>query len=529
MGTYLNPGCGGFETITNGIYVDKTGLIDYVNSTVNTPLKLTSFSRPRRFGKSFAAKMLCAYYDKSCDARPLFDGLEITKRKSFEKYLNQFNVIYLDITRFISTADSVRDVVGDIQAKVIEELRQGFPSCVKDQERVLADALISVSHVTGNKFIIIIDEWDALFREAKEDDSLQKEYVQLLRGLFKGGTATDETIAAAYMTGILPIKKYGTESALTDFREYSMTRPGRLAEYAGFTETEVKRLCSRFRMSFDDMRTWYDGYSFSRISHVYSPNSVMSALQEGEVQNYWTQTETFESLREYIGMDYDGLKGAVIEMLGGRAVSVKISTFQNDMTTFNSRNDVLTLLIHLGYLAYDSEKREAYIPNLEVAEAFEDAVSNEHWGVVGRAIAESERLLNAVLQKDADAVAVALEMIHESISSVMQYNNEASLSCAITIAFYTAKRFYSIVREFPSGKGFADLAFIPRRDTDKPAMIVELKYDKDADAAVKQIYDNRYDGVLKDYFGNLLLVGINYDREAKGEGAKKHSCVIEQV
>ncbi|MCC8080685.1 MAG: ATP-binding protein, partial [Lachnospiraceae bacterium] len=322
---------------------------------------------------------------------------------------------------------------------------------------------------------------------------------------------------------------YGTESALTDFREYSMTRPGRLAEYAGFTETEVKRLCSRFQMSFDDMRTWYDGYSFSRISHVYSPNSVMSAIQEREVQNYWTQTETFESLKEYIGMDYDGLKGAVIEMLGGRAVSVKISTFQNDMTTFNSRNDVLTLLVHLGYLAYDSEKREAYIPNLEVAEAFEDAVSNEQWGIVGRAIAESEKLLNVTLERDADAVAGALEMIHESVSSVIQYNNEASLSCAITIAFYTAKRYYSIVREFPSGKGFADLAFIPRRDTDKPAMIVELKYDKDADSAMKQIHDNRYDGMLKEYFGNLLLVGISYDRDAKGEGAKKHSCVIEQV
>ncbi|MCD8363730.1 MAG: ATP-binding protein [Lachnospiraceae bacterium] len=527
MGLYLNPGNKGFQTILNGTYVDKTGLIDYINSTINTMRKLTSFSRPRRFGKSFAAKMLCAYYDKSCDSRSLFEGLNISKKESFERYLNQYDVIYLDITRFISTAESIKEVVSDIEKKVIAELRMNYPYYVKENEKVLADALFSVSHETGNPFVIIIDEWDALFREAKNDEAIQKEYVQLLRGLFKGGTATDETIAAAYMTGILPIKKYGTESALTDFKEYTMTNPGKLAEYVGFTETEVKQLCDNSQMSFENMRVWYDGYSFNRIRHIYSPNSVMNAIQEEEIQNYWTQTETFESLREYIGMNFDGLKSAVVEMLGGGTVGIKISTFQNDMTTFHNRNDVLTLLIHLGYLAYDAEKREVHIPNMEVAEAFEDAVSTEQWGEVGKAISESEKLLEATLAKDADEVAKTLEYVHETVSSVLQYNNEASLSCAITIAYYTAKRFYTIVRELPSGKGYADLAFIPRRGTDKPAMIVELKYEKDADTAIKQIHDNRYDGVLKEYVGNLLLVGINYDKNAKGENAKRHSCIIE--
>ncbi len=418
MGIYLNPGNRGFRTILNEVYVDKTGLIDFINRTINTPRKLTCFSRPRRFGKSFAAKMLCAYYDNSCDSRSLFDGLEISEKASYEDFINKYDVIYLDITRFISTAVSVKAVVGNIQKEVIEELREKYPSHIKKQEEVLADALFSVSHKTGHQFIIIIDECDALFREAKEDTALQKEYIQLLRSLFKGGTATDETIAAAYMTGILPIKKYGTESALTDFREYSMTAPKRLAEYIGFTEDEVK--------------------------HVYSPNSVMNAIQEEEIQNYWTQTETFESLKEYIEMDFDGLKDAITVMLGGERASVRISTFQNDITSFKDKNDVLTLLIHLGYLAYDSEKREAYIPNFEVAEAFEDVVSGKEWGI------------------------------------------------------------------------------------DKPAMIIELKYDKDADSAIRQIHEKRYDGDLKKYFGNLLLVGINYDKDAKGANSKKHSCVIER-
>ncbi|MCD7956444.1 MAG: ATP-binding protein [Lachnospiraceae bacterium] len=530
MGIYLNPGNRGFRTILNGTYVDKTGLIDFINGTINTPQKLTSFSRPRRFGKSFAAKMLCAYYDKSCDSRSLFEGLTISKKDSFDRYLNKYDVIYLDITWFISRSKNKGDnVVLDIQSAVIDELRKAFPGCVSESETFLPDALLSVSQKVGNQFIIIIDECDALFREAKDDIALQKEYIQLLRGLFKGGTTTDEIIAAAYMTGILPIKKYGTESALTDFKEYSMTTPKRLAEYIGFTEDEVKHLCGEYQMDFGEMQSWYDGYSFNRMKHVYSPNSVMNAIQEGEMQNYWNQTESFESLKEYIGMDFDGLKDAVTTMLGGERVSVRISTFQNDITSFKNGNDVLTLLIHLGYLAYDSAKREIYIPNFEVAEAFEDAVSGPEWGTVGKALSDSERLLDATLAEEAEAVAETLEQIHSSVSSVLNYNNEASLSCAITIAYYTAKRYYSIARELPAGKGFADLAFLPRRGTDKPAMIVELKYDKDADTAIRQIHENRYDGDLKKYFGDLLLVGINYDKDAKGADAKKHSCVIERA
>ncbi|MCD7744939.1 MAG: AAA family ATPase [Lachnospiraceae bacterium] len=529
MGIYLNPGNRGFQTILNGIYVDKTGLIDFVNRTINTPQKLTCFSRPRRFGKSFAAKMLCAYYDKSCDSRSLFEGLEISKKKSFNQNLNQYDVIYLDITRFISTAISVNEVVGNIQKNVIEELREDYPSYIKEQESVLADALFAISHKTGNQFVIIIDEWDAIFREAKNDDALQKEYIQLLRGLFKGGTATDETIAAAYMTGILPIKKYGTESALTDFHEFTMVAPDTLAPYVGFTEQEVLDLCSKNDLDFEEVKFWYDGYFLDPVGSIYSPNSVMQAVERKAIRNYWTSSETYESLASYIGMDYKGLKKDIIRMLGGEAVRVKISTFQNDMTSFKRKDDVLTLLIHLGYLSYDAAKKTVSIPNQEVADAFGDATDQEGWGEIGELIQESDDLLDATFRGDSDAVAEALEKVHAANSSILRYNNEASLSSAIMIAYYTARRIYKIVPEFPQGKGFADLVFLPRRGSDKPVMIVELKYDKDADTAIRQIHENRYEGDLKKYFGNLLLVGINYDKDAKGTNAKRHSCLIEKV
>lgn len=529
MGIYLNPGNKGFQTILNGIYVDKTGLIDFVNRTINTPRKMTSFSRPRRFGKSFAAKMLCAYYDRSCDSRSLFEGLEISKKNSFDQHLNKYDVIYLDITRFISTAISVKDVVENIQKNVIEELKEEYPFYIKEQENVLADALFAISHKTGNQFIVIIDEWDALFREAKNDETLQRGYVQLLRGLFKGGTATDETIAAAYMTGILPIKKYGTESALTDFQEFTMVAPDTLAPYVGFTEQEVLDLCDKNDLDFEEVKFWYDGYILDPVGSIYSPNSVMQAVERKAIRNYWTSSETYESLAFYIGMDYKGLKQDIIRMLGGEAVRVKISTFQNDLTSFKRKDDVLTLLIHLGYLSYDAERKTVSIPNQEVADAFGDATDQEGWGEIGELIQESDDLLDATLRGDSNAVAEALEKVHAANSSILRYNDEAALSSAIMIAYYTARRIYKIVPEFPQGKGFADLVFLPRRGSDKPVMIVELKYDKDADTAIRQIHENRYEGDLKKYFGNLLLVGINYDKDVKGVNAKRHSCVIEKV
>ncbi len=522
MGLYLNPGNEAFRQIQKGIYVDKTDLIDYMNSTVETPAKLTCFSRPRRFGKSFAAKMLCAYYDKSCDSRDLFQNLKISRLASFEKYLNKYDVIYLDLTWFISTIGSLENVVSDLQKSVIQELKFSFPCVADSEERSLPRMLADIARRTKSKFVVIIDEWDALFREAKEDDALQKEYVQLLRGLFKGGTATDETIAAAYMTGILPIKKYGTESALTDFQEFTMTRPAKLAKYAGFTEEEVKDLCQQYHMDFDSMQTWYDGYSFSRIQHVYSPNSVIQAIRNEEFHNYWTASETYESLKKYIEMDFDGLKGTIIRMLGGEEVRVRISTFQNDLTSFKNKDDVLTLLIHLGYLAYDGGTQKAKIPNLEVAGAFGDAVQETGWEYVAAAIQDSDDLLEATVQGKCEKVAFALERAHESIASVLEYNNEASLSAAIMLAYYTARRQYEIIRELPAGKGFADLAFLPRRNTAYPALIIELKYDKDADSAMRQIKERRYGGQMKQYSGKLLMVGINYDK-----GTKKHTCVIE--
>ncbi len=407
MGNYLNIGNDGFAAAVKGNYIDKTEMISYMNGTLGTLDKLTCVSRPRRFGKSIAAKMLCAYYDKSCDSHALFEGLAISKDPSFDKYLNKFDVIYLDITWFISSVAHIKNVVNTLQQKVIEELREAYPDAKK--ENTISETLTAIHRVTGNKFIIIIDEWDALFREAKENSVLQDEYINLLRGLFKNSGFTDKIIEAAYMTGILPIKKYGNQSAVSDFREYTMLTPKKLVKYVGFTETEVKGLCAQYGMDFDEMKRWYDGYSFSRLKSVYNPNSVMEAINNEEFGCYWTRTETYESLKIYIDLDMDGLKEAIIQMLSGEKVKIMTGSFQNDMTNIKSKDDVLTLMVHLGYLAYEAKEKKVFIPNEEVREEFVLAVSKGKHTEVAKLIQNSEQLLEQTLNMDERAVERAIE------------------------------------------------------------------------------------------------------------------------
>jgi hypothetical protein len=520
MGNYLNVGNAGFRAIRKKTYVDKTGLIAYINDTLGTMDKLTCVSRPRRFGKSFAAKMLCAYYDKSCDSRALFEDLEIASDPSFEEYLNKYDVIYLDMTLFISSSNNIKNVISTIQSKVIEEIREAYPQV--RESSILYEILADAADKIGNKFIFIIDEWDALFREAKNDTELQKEYIQLLRGLFKS-SLTDKTIEAAYITGILPIKKYGTQSAMTDFKEYTMLAPKKLAKYVGFTEQEVKELCENNHMDFDEVKRWYDGYSFRRIKSVYSPNSVMEAIKNEEIANYWTRTETYESLKVYIDMDFNGLKEAVVQMLGGAHCPIDTDTFQNDMTSIQNKDDVLTLLIHLGYLAYDANREEVYIPNEEVRREFIRAVKSGKHKEVAKLIQNSDRLLDATLRMDGLAVAEAIEEAHSAGTAPLFYNDEQALRSVIRFAYISCVDEFLRIEELPSGIGYADVVYLPKKGSAMPVMVVELKWNKSSEGAIFQIKNRNYPQVLEGFGSDILLVGVNYD-----EKSKQHTCVIEK-
>ncbi len=529
MGIYLNPGNDQFMVSVNSeLYVDKTELIKYTNSRIGKDRPLICSSRPRRFGKTMAATMLAAYYSKGCHSEKLFEGLRIGQSEFFRIYLNKQNVIFLDIQWMYGNAleemrrDSSVKIVSYIQEQVIAELKEKYPECVRDTDISLPAVLARINALTKEQFIIIIDEWDCLFREDKHNEKLQREYINLLRGLFKG-TPSGAFLKLAYITGILPIKKYGTQSALNNFREHTMVSPRHMAKYVGFTEAEVRSLCKEYDMPFKEMQKWYDGYYFEKAGHVYSPNSVIEAVDSREFGNYWSGTETYESLMTYIAMDFDGLRQLVVDMLGGRRCNIDVESFQNDITSFNSADDVITLLIHMGYLAYDNKTKEVFIPNEEVRSVFLRAIKNDGWSEVIKAINASETLLKATLAMDERTVEKMIQEVHLQNASSHTYNNEISLSSIIALAYYSACKDYTLIRELPTGNGFADMVFLPKRTSLNPALVLELKWNKTAEGAISQIKNKGYVSAIKEYTGNILLVGINYDKKNK-----KHQCRIEK-
>ena len=522
MGIYLNPGNISFaKTIRSEIYVDKTGLIACTNEYLNTRDHYLCVSRPRRFGKSMTLEMLAAYYSCGCDSRELFAGFKIAQHKDFEKHLNQYDVIYLNMQQFLIRAKK-QEVTQYLEQAVLEELREVYGNWFSAQITDLATALEKIFVKTEKQFIFLIDEWDCVMRERQESEAMQKQYLDFLRDLLKD----QPYVALAYVTGILPVKKYGQHSALNMFWEYSMTNQKMLEEYTGFTEEEVKELCGRYDMDFEEISSWYDGYRFKNYKHIYNPKSVVEAMTCRDCSNYWTSTETYEALKIYMEMDFDGLRAEIVQMLGGGRVRVNTRSFQNDMRNFNTKDDVLTLLIHLGYLGYDSNEKEAFIPNKEIIEEFENAMSVGGWPNVMNVLKASEKLLEDTLRGDAESVAKELDKAHSEVASILTYNDENSLGCAIGLAYYSARKDYKLIRELPAGKGFADIAFLPLPHTNKPAMVVELKYDRSVSAAIQQIKDRKYIQALEGYTGEILLMGVNYNKD---KANKPHSCVIERV
>ena len=525
MAMFVNPDNSAFQVALNSeIYVDKTGMLEYTNKVMNTLQGYICNSRPRRFGKSVTANMLAAYYSKGCDSREMFSTLKISESIGFKKNINKYDVIHLDIQWCIEPAGGSENVVSYITEKTICELREYYPNELSEKIKSLPEALSVINSMNGTKFIIIIDEWDIIIRDEANNKKVQEEYINFLRAMFKGVEPT-KYIGIAYLTGILPIKKLKTQSALNNFKQYTMLTPGPLAEYIGFTEEEVKKLCDRYGQDFYKVKRWYDGYKLGRY-HIYNPNAVVSLMIEGEFRSYWSETGSYRIIVPLINMDFDGLKSAVIEMLAGGSVEIDVTSFQNDTVNFEDKDDILTYLIHLGYLAYNQKREMAFVPNEEIREELFRAIKKKKWNEFIEFQQKSLELLEATLELDSVRVAAEIEEIHTNYASAIQYNDENSLSSVLSIAYLGAMQYYfKPVRELPTGKGFADFIFIPKPEhiNNYPAIVVELKWNKRAETAIKQIKDKNYPDVVKQYTGDILLVGISYEKKTK-----QHECAIEK-
>lgn len=528
MGTYINPGNVSFAEIVRSNYVDKTDLIAVLNRTIGTAQKLTCISRPRRFGKTFAAKMLCAYYDKSCDSHGLFEPYRIASDETYQQHLNRYDVINLDITGFISSAkkknQSLADIPNEIEKAILKELQKTNPDLELQDD--LNECLLERVRKTGTQLVFVIDEWDSVIREASEDKQAQAQYLNLLRGWFKNNNFTPEAVAAAYMTGILPIKKDGCQSAISDFQEYTLLDPFAYAKYFGFTEEEVRKLCVLHARNFTQMKQWYDGYNVGTCHSIYNPYSVMQAIASGKYKPYWEKISAAETLMTYIDMNQEGLQEDIVRLIAGECILVDTDTFKNDVETFTCKDDVLTLLIHLGYLTCKEEDGSihvAWIPNAEIRDEFDRILRRARNSHLVELVRKSDQLLEDTIAGKSNAVAAAIQEVHETGYAPTWYNDEQSLRYVVKMAYISAVDQYAKIEELPTGHGIADVVFLPKKYTRLPAIIVELKWDKTAEGAISQIKEKNYPKVLKQFGGRILLVGINYDVKTG-----QHTCVIVQ-
>ena len=552
MGSILNPDKeNSFIRLANRenkyLFVDKTDFIEKTNKRLNEDNRFFAVTRPRRFGKTVTAHMLSAYYSKGYAGQKIFDNLKITNNEfkdSYEKHLNKYDVIYIDMNTIDGLfdgysnkkqkVDGVNDLVDYFEYSIIKELKSSseFAGCLEKHQienTGLLETLLAITQDLNTKFIFIMDEWDLVYREYCNDEVLQKKFIKLLKNLFKadGGQVC---FALAYLTGILPIKKYNSQSALNGFDEYNMLSPGDYAPYFGFTEDEVANIVKspNCKVSHQDLKEWYEGYKIKGVD-IYNPNSVCKAVTRNECISYWSGTSSNEEFVRLINMDFDGIKEDIINLIEGDEVTFSCANFQNDMVTIKDKNDVFSLLVCLGYLGCSETKNQyrkvAYVPNAEIKAVLMDIVREQNWYERMETIKRSENLFKAIKELDGTTVAAIIQDIHNSSAvSLLDYNDEESLTyCVMTGLLWSTLDDYSYHREDQAGKGRVDLVYEPitRR---QPLILIEFKYDDSAEEAIKQIKEKEYFKRYAGQYRNIILVGVNYSTITKD-----HQCLIERL
>ena len=520
MGLYVNPGNENFTSaIRSEIYVDKTMLLSELNKRLGTEDRFLAVSRPRRFGKTMAESMMAAYYSRGCGSIELFKDLKIAGDPGFSEHLNKYNVLHLDINSFWS--ENGRKALSVMRREVAEEFVKEFPDVAFSKSPTIERCMRLAYEHTKIPFVVILDEYDVIFRD-DEAFCLEGDYLKFLNALFKSSSMSS-CIALAYITGILPIIREKAQSKLNNFKEITFLEPGRHVAFTGFTAEEVQSLCKDFNMDFAECRSWYDGYRIKGLD-IYAPRSVVCAMQEGEYRSYWNRTSSYRAVKDLIDLNFSGMKDDVGEMVAGGSVLVNISKFDNTPARICSKDDVFTYLCHLGYLSYDPETGTCRIPNNEVRGEWVNAIEDDaDYAPIVDMIRSSKSILKSAWAMDAPRLAEAVGKSHERLTSNLSYNNEQSLQSAIRLAFFYADCCYTIVMEYPAGKGYADIAFIPYKPN-IPAMLVELKAKGTAGTALDQIRERRYFAGLDRFQDNTLLIGVSYDKKTK-----RHECVMEKA
>ncbi|MBB6714108.1 AAA family ATPase [Clostridium gasigenes] len=494
--------------------VDKSLIIEKLNKVLGTSDKYICITRPRRFGKSSIADMIGAYYTKDVDSKLIFENLKLSNSESYLEHLNNYNVISIAFNKLSDKGNTFSDYMEMIKTTIINDIVEKYPHIDPKKYFTISDML----NDTKEKFIFIFDEWDYIFNNNMFRDN-QNDFLDFLRNLLKDRTY----VALAYMTGVLPIKKHSSTSALNMFDEYTMLNDMLYGNYFGFKEEEVRTLCEKqSKISFNEISNWYNGYTNEDGDKIYNPRSVVKALQNGKCISYWTNTGAMDEVKNYLKYNVMDVKEDVIKMVAGEVVDITIDEeFRAGQEAPKTKIEIYSAMIILGFLSYYDGYLK--IPNKELMREFEKALSDESFGYVSDIIKNSRDMLKATVSEDTETLVKILHDIHNSEIPILQYNDENSLSCVVTLAYLSARDTYRVDREEKTGKGFADFTFYPRRKADTP-FILELKKDENVEVAMKQIKEKEYFQKFMREFDNILAVAICYDSKTK-----EHSCKIERI
>ena len=518
MAVYLNTNSAYrlFEMMVHDRYfVDKSGIIEMISTKINSMNRYICITKPRRFGKTSVLNMLGAYYCKANDASELFDGLNVSKSKTYKEHLNKYNVINLCLNHIPDYGNTYEDYMGMIKAALTNDIKEAYPELENKEYNRLSELL----DATGDRFIFIIDEWDYIFSHELYPEH-QGDFLEFLRNLLKD----QPYVAFAYMTGVLPIKKYSTGSALNMFKEYTMLKDPSFEKYFGFTEGEVRTLCEKqSALTMEEINDWYNGYQTRDGGRLYNPRSVVCALEDTVCQSYWTRTGKMDEVLFFLKYNIGEVRDDVVRMVNNTPVGIAVEEeYSAGQGSPQNREEIYSAMIIYGLLSYhDGEIR---IPNKELMIEFQRALKDDDFGYVAELVRNSDEVLRATLDKKGDTVASYLHNIHNSELPILKYNDENSLSCVVTLAYLSARNKYRVEREEKSGKGFADFIFHPRRKN-MPGIVLELKADDTPEAAIAQIKNKEYcEKLKKENVANILMVGLGYDT-----GKKEHQCVIEEI
>lgn len=498
----------------------------------SSSLKYLCITRPRRFGKTTTANLISAFFGKGADSSSLFEGLFASGCTWFHTHLNSHNVIHLSLNELPDECFSYAQYITRIKKRLLNDLIREFPDIPIEEADTLWDALNSIcAYRTDGKFIFILDEWDFIFHRDFVTDHDKTAYLDFLNSLLKD----QPYVELAYMTGILPIAKYSSGSALNMFCEYTMATEERFSEYFGFTDSEVDSLYDTYlsltgssaKITREDLRIWYDGYQTKSGSRVYNPRSVVLALTNNNLGNYWTSSGPYDEIIYYIKKNTDAVRDDLAMMVSGTPAAAKMQEYAAVSMELSTKHEIFSAMVIYGFLNY--KDGFVSIPNKELMDQFAAMLSREpSLGYVYRLAKESERMLAATKALDTDKMAEILEYAHHTESPLLHYSNEAELTMIVAMVYLSARDSYRIEREDKAGIGYVDFIFYPLK-ADDDCIILELKAGGTPQTAIRQIlergYALKFQGRLGErpyYTGRILAVGISYE---KGK-SKHHRCQI---